>query len=222
MRSIHLCRSEAHGNYECARTITNAADQHLARQSISSAPHYSRRVGENWRRTKPKNAGNFRTRDFYHIKRESFEEDFTSLRPASRSAESAIPNPLRFLEQTSLRRDKKVERSLPPPSVLGSCAFLHSRLFKTCEFRASRSRSLVPRMRRNYDHPRDRKNVRPSFDNASRIWAGPSITHWFRLPIPGAALRPTFRGIRRSLKRVSCLYYMHRCRYKALDLSLLR
>jgi len=36
MRLIHLCRSEAHGNYECARTITNVADRHLARQSPRS------------------------------------------------------------------------------------------------------------------------------------------------------------------------------------------
>jgi len=70
---------------------------------------------------KPRNAGSSRTRDFYRIKRGIFWGRFYfAHRPASRFAGSAIPNLLRFLEQTNLRWDQGVERSLPLPSVLGS------------------------------------------------------------------------------------------------------
>jgi len=37
MRPIHLCRSEARGSCECARTVTNTADRHIAHRNPRSA-----------------------------------------------------------------------------------------------------------------------------------------------------------------------------------------
>jgi len=99
-------------------------------------------------------------------------------------------------------KNQEVEHSQFPPSVLDSCAFLHSCMFKTCGFCASHDLSRHERaeistisaiektyarlsaMRRKFG-PSDRSHI----DSGSR----------YQAPFCGSP-QPTFRRIRRSLK----------------------
>jgi len=121
-----------------------------------------------------------------------------------------------FSSRTSLLRrgkNQRVERSQPPPSVLGSCALLDIRPNRqiTCLALAIEI-TTIPAFEKTYAR----------LSATRREFGGLSITHRFRLPIPGAALRITATDRMPDTPFAKALYPTHCCKYIALDLSLLR
>jgi len=149
------------------KEIANAHDKHERRRSRSpkscsalSAPH-----GEDERRTK--DSGNSQT-SFFRIKRRSLEENFTLLagqhsKPLSLQFRAYSVSWSKRIEQESRNRVFLVSAERSRQLCLPG---LQPRSFETSELRASRSRSLAPRTRTNYDHPSHRGNVRPPLNHS--------------------------------------------------------
>jgi len=154
-------------------------------------------------RTSPTGISLTNTRFLLYKKRIFLTRNHFVRQPASRSAESAISSSLRFLKQTSLRRDQGIERSqqstaqavplrasdeirkrsLPPPSVLGSFPALplvQNRQIPRLALAITRA-THAPKVRSS-----EKTYVRLS---ATRREFGLSIIHRSWFPIPGSADR---------------------------------
>jgi len=112
---IYFCRSEIQWNYE------TRSNNHDRRRSASRSPKppllIIRAARENLATNETEKHRKFSNTRFLSYKKTIFWGRFHFARRPSPSAESAIPSLLRFLEQTSLRRDQKVECSLPLPNL---------------------------------------------------------------------------------------------------------